>query len=600
MWGDWLCNGPVIVFLIIALEGKKELNRMDQTIIVSFFLCLLCGFIRIIPQPQFMGYFWFGLSCVLCVPALLLPWYILHQAPQLTSDIETGLQNSVVVNRQRQKRFYLAVWLIVFTQLIGVTFLLSANKVIGPADTVGVFMLLSLLLQGFFAAVVANAHTHALVEVQQELEKERLANQSRRDFLKYLFHEVRTPLNSLTMGIELLKAKKEGLDQEDRDVLAMMKGSSDFMVETLNDVLSMQKIEEGKLELIFAPFSISDSISKIFLALSGGLASKTLRVERDIAAGVPALLIGDAYRVEHVISNLLSNAIKFSPVGGAIRVSVDAAPAPEPAEGGGALRVGPLAYSSSSESCTSITVSVTDEGPGISAENQKRLFEGFFQVRPDQLQQGQGSGLGLALCKQIVTLHGGTIGVDSAEGQGSTFHFTIVFRIPIADSDEFALKEIEGEGVLGVVQATTSVRSFRDLSFSRATTGPAFSDSVISKFTSEVSLNILVVDGSFQLLNLRVVLVLMYVLMVLLLLLVDVSSNRKMLKMLLTKGAAHSVDTAEDGLQAVTAVLASPEKYHVIFMDNFMPVMVMLLLLCWIGLYVCYGCDEWLCIYRLG
>eukprot|EP01036_Dinobryon_divergens_P033635 gene33635-biopygen26630 len=174
-------------------------------------------------------------------------------------------------------------------------------------------MLLSLVLQGFFAAAVANAHTHALLEVQQDLDRERLSNQARRDFLKYLFHEVRTPLNSLTMGIELLKAKKEGLDQEDRDVLTMMKGSSDFMAETLNDVLSIQKIEEGKLELTSAPFSIGDSISKIFLAFSGGIAAKSLRVEKVISPGVPALLLGDAYRVEHVISNLLSNAIKFSP-----------------------------------------------------------------------------------------------------------------------------------------------------------------------------------------------------------------------------------------------------------------------------------------------
>ena len=141
--------------------------------------------------------------------------------------------------------------------------------------------------------------------------------------------------------------------------------------------------------------------------------AKRLQVEKHIAAEVPQRLVGDVFRVEHVISNLLSNAIKFSPTNGAIRVNVSAANT--------VVSEAPF---------TNVTVSISDEGPGISAENQEKLFSGYFQVRPDQLQQGKGSGLGLALCKEIVTLHGGTIGVDSDEGRGSTFHFRIEFGIP--------------------------------------------------------------------------------------------------------------------------------------------------------------------------
>ena len=102
----------------------------------------------------------------------------------------------------------------------------------------------------------------------------------------------------------------------------MMTGVSDFMAETLNDVLSMGKIEEGKLDLIFAPFNINDSISKILSALSGGAIQKSLQLTTDIAADVPTLLLGDVYRVEHMISNLISNSMKFSPDGGAILVKV--------------------------------------------------------------------------------------------------------------------------------------------------------------------------------------------------------------------------------------------------------------------------------------
>eukprot|EP01035_Chromulina_nebulosa_P069643 gene69643-biopygen47649 len=110
-----------------------------------------------------------------------------------------------------------------------------------------------------------------------ELEKERYASDCRRNFMKYLFHEVRTPLNSLTMGIELLWTR-EGLDSTDVELLTMMKGSAEFMGETLNDVLSMQKIEEGKMELTLVPFKIRTSIAKILSALTGSAFSKNIRI----------------------------------------------------------------------------------------------------------------------------------------------------------------------------------------------------------------------------------------------------------------------------------------------------------------------------------
>ena len=123
---------------------------------------------------------------------------------------------------------------------------------------------------------------------------------------------------------------------------------------------------------------------------------------------LPGLVLGDRFRVEHVISNLLSNAIKFSPDGKDIVIDIT----------GVALKPGGLLQSMGISSRTdkvkhemAITIAITDEGPGISSANQSRLFNNFVQIRPQQLQMGQGSGLGLALCKAIVELHNGTIGV---------------------------------------------------------------------------------------------------------------------------------------------------------------------------------------------
>eukprot|EP01036_Dinobryon_divergens_P061791 gene61791-biopygen28095 len=397
LWGEWLCNSPSLVFLTVTLTERKELNKADLSIMASFFLCILFGFLPIIPQPQYLGYLWIAMAAMFCVPVLLLPWYVLSQDQIPFADIEVGEPPEPSKNQSRQ--FYVALWLAITCPLFPLNYMLAATKVIGPGDSAGVFLLLTLLMKAFFAASVADMHTHSLMDIQRDeerrerdrnlldLEKERYANESRRKFFKYLFHEVRTPLNSLSMGVDLLKTLPV-LSPADLELLDMMGGAADFMSETLNNILSMQKIEEGKMELTFVPFSISSSITKIVSAMAGAAISKSVTMDQHIASEVPALLVGDVYRVEHVISNLLSNAIKFSPTNGAIRVTVSAAAAPD------THTPSPLPSPSPSATSIDITVSISDEGPGISAENQEKLFGGFFQVRPDQLQQGKGSGLG--------------------------------------------------------------------------------------------------------------------------------------------------------------------------------------------------------------
>ena len=241
------------------------------------------------------------------------------------------------------------------------------------------------------------------------------------------------------MGLEILK-QGDRLNSSDLELLSMMKVASDFMADTLNDVLSLQKIEEGKLELELSPFSISDSVSKVLSTCHAAVVTKRIRIEKDIASDVPDRLIGDRYRVEHVLSNLLSNAIKFSPDGELIQVTVKAL----------------STTSNGSSTVAHIAVSVIDHGPGISPENQKRLFGNFVQIRPGQLQRGQGSGLGLSLCKQISTLHGGTIGVESTEGQGSNFTFCIPFAVFSGSAFE-PNKSVHAEEVASVRQSAVQV-----------------------------------------------------------------------------------------------------------------------------------------------
>ena len=382
LWGEWFSNGPTILFLTVALTGKKDLSKTDVVIISSFFVCILCGFLPIIPQSRSLSIFWIVVSSIACLPVLSLPWQVSPPERDPAGDMENGASKQSSSSRRQKQQLSFAHWMTVVCPLFPINYFLATAKVIGPGESVGVYLLLTLLMKAFFAASLADVHTHALLDSRDDLDKERQANDARRAFLQYLFHEVRTPLNSLTMGIELLKTK-DLLDATDQELLDMMTGASDGMSETLNNVLSMQKIEEGKMELIFVPFNLRSSVTKVFSAMSEAAAAKNLRLEKLVAADVPLLMLGDVFRVEHVISNLLSNAINFSPDGGAIQLNVGVAAAETGSNGGNCK----------SASSRRITVSISDAGPGIPAENRGKIFDGFFpQVPPEQGKGGPGSG----------------------------------------------------------------------------------------------------------------------------------------------------------------------------------------------------------------
>eukprot|EP01042_Synura_sphagnicola_P004941 gene4941-6296_t len=263
-------------------------------------------------------------------------------------------------------------------------------------------------------------------------------NAAKRSFLRYIMHEVRVPLNSITMGIGLLE-ESHHLSGEDRESLLMMKGATSFMQETLNDILCMQKIEEGKLELIYAPFRPADAVQVVRSVLQGSLAQKRIQLYTLVYDDVPEFVIGDRFRIEHVLANLLSNAIKFSPSNGRIFVVVSLVGGSHSSSDLGDMEdsvemIRPptqtltKAYSRSMNFCE-VEFSVRDEGPGISREDQKKLFQDFVQIKPGEMQMGGGSGVGLSLCKQIVELHDGTIKCTSDIGVGATFSFVIPFKI---------------------------------------------------------------------------------------------------------------------------------------------------------------------------
>ena len=267
---------------------------------------------------------------------------------------------------------------------------------------------------------VCDLHVYLLDSVSKVALYEYQANATRRSFLRYVFHEVRVPLNSLVLGIKLLNAS-DHLSTDETEALTMMEESSRYMSETLNDVLSIDKIEQGAFVLNREKFSLVDMIQNSFLALKSMSISKNITLRLNGKECIRNYVYGDRYRLEHVICNLISNAIKFSPKGSSVDVDIasheisnDYDKSVTPKEG---------------EYYRTFVISVMDQGVGMSSEEISNIFVPFHQIRPNELQGGQGSGLGLVIAKDVIVLHGGKLECRSEVDKGTTFIITIPFLV---------------------------------------------------------------------------------------------------------------------------------------------------------------------------
>jgi signal transduction histidine kinase len=248
---------------------------------------------------------------------------------------------------------------------------------------------------GALAANV-NRMNDELSRLYKELET---ASRQKSEFLANMSHELRTPLNAIIGFSQVLRERMVGdLNEKQEEYLDDVVSSGNHLLSLINDVLDLSKVEAGQVELEIAPFSLRE-------ALERGIVMVRERARKDgvqvtLAADPQADVVkGDERRIRQVIFNLLSNAVKFTPAGGAVDVRA--------AQVDGGVRV-----------------SVADTGPGLAPEDHERIFEEFQQADLGTAQR-EGTGLGLALSKNLIELHGGRIWVESELGKGSTFTFAL-------------------------------------------------------------------------------------------------------------------------------------------------------------------------------
>jgi signal transduction histidine kinase len=245
--------------------------------------------------------------------------------------------------------------------------------------------------------------TRELQQVLAELSRKgrqlEVVSRHKSDFLANMSHELRTPLNAIIGFSQVLRQRLFGpINEKQEEYIDDILSSGNHLLDLINDVLDLSKVEAGQVELEVAPFSLREALERGVLMVREPATKHRVRLSLELAPGVD-LVDGDERRLLQVIFNLLSNAVKFTPEGGSVVVA-------------------------SSRMNGEVQVSVTDTGPGIAPEDRERIFEEFQQTAVG-VEQGEGTGLGLALSKRLVELHGGRIWVESEPGCGSRFTFTL-------------------------------------------------------------------------------------------------------------------------------------------------------------------------------
>ncbi len=251
-------------------------------------------------------------------------------------------------------------------------------------------------------AAIAIENVRLFDEIQDKSRQLEEASRHKSQFLANMSHELRTPLNAILGYTELIADGVYGETPEKvQATIKRVMTNGRHLLGLINDVLDLSKIEAGQLNLSLSDYSIKDIVHNVYGAVEPLAAEKRLAFKAEIAPDL-AIAHGDERRLTQVLLNLVGNAIKFTDAGAVVIKA--------------------------SQSNGSFSIAVCDTGPGISEDDQKKLFQEFQQADSSTTKKKGGTGLGLAISKRIVELHGGKIWLESRVGRGSTFTFTVPVR----------------------------------------------------------------------------------------------------------------------------------------------------------------------------
>ncbi len=368
-------------------------------------------------------------------------WVIRHREPLLIASVADEARMGVkAVVDSKPTESWLGVPMIARDRVIGVISVQSFKKNAFTNDD----MLLLTAIANQAAVAIENAHlykdleglTYALeqrvMERTNELGETNLrllaADRSKNQFLANMSHELRTPLNSIIgFSSVLLENTRLTLPQRFYKFLENIHTAGDHLLELINDILDLSKIEAGKMELRTDEFDLRDTIAAVERVMKGFAAEAKVNITASIDPAVPRVRL-DEGRLKQILFNLLSNAVKFSPRGGPVTIEVRSLP-----------------RTSSPLGVEAVRIDVADQGIGIPPDELQRIFDEFYQTEEGRRARRGGTGLGLSLTRNFVELHHGRIEVHSVAGEGSCFtlHLPVDFDAAAATLP-IALTRVEG------------------------------------------------------------------------------------------------------------------------------------------------------------
>jgi signal transduction histidine kinase len=360
------------------------------------------------------------------VDGSLLGWVVTHDQPLLSNDMDADPRSFKVAGLAMALRTVAIVPLRSAGVIIGTISVYNRRdgRPFGAHDLQLLQNLGDQVVVGLDRAAVleeSRRNERALAAKNAELQR---ATRLKSEFLANMSHELRTPLNAIIGFSDLMLADGAGaLNDQQRDYLEAVLRNGRHLLDLINSVLDLSKIEAGRMSLALARTDLRDALAG---AVADTASLRSAKRQHCVfqAAETPLEVVADGVRVRQVLYNLLSNASKFTPEGGTITLTAlrTRAPAGTASGAGDDRRMG---------SQEVVWVSVVDTGIGIAPHDMPKLFEEFSQVDSSPSRQAQGTGLGLALSRKFVEMHGGRIGAESAPGKGSTFWFVLPTEGPM-------------------------------------------------------------------------------------------------------------------------------------------------------------------------
>jgi len=380
----------------IAKIGGLFKRHKEVTLVAAGALLIFVAFIDYITGVDF------SFSIFYLVPISVVAWSVGLRAGVLASVAGAGL------------------WFIVDSVLGGHLYENPAAGYWNSLVRFGFFIVVTVTLSRLRRSLEAiRSHTDELALAYTELDRARKEQLIMKDqILSHVSHELRTPLASVHQFITILLDGLAGeMRKEQQDYLQIALRNVNQLDKMIDDLLESTRTDSGKLHFEPEPMNLPVILEELIQTFASAASAKKISLATEVGQSLPGLW-ADPVRVRQVLLNLLDNALKFTPEGGAIRVRA------------GVFEKDPAF----------IRISVADTGPGISLEDQERLFQRLYQKNEANTSSRKGLGLGLYICKEIVSRHQGSIWVASQPGGGSTFSFTLPVYLPSSPSAAPSLK----------------------------------------------------------------------------------------------------------------------------------------------------------------